>query len=293
MGNILYVAYGGHYGDCAGYHGWVVGVSIAKPETVKAWCTQAKGGGIWGVGGIANDGKDIFVVTGNTFDTGGTWGGGNSVFRLHPGPVFSGNTADYWGPTNWYDLDKGDNDMGGSGAILLDVPGANPSELVLTLGKDAKAYLLDRARLGGITEALATESVSRNSIIQAATTYRTDRGIHVVFRGSERTVQSLRIEAARPPKIVMDWSVTQHGKGSPFVTMSDGKNDLLVWSLGAEGDQRLHAYDGDTGEVVYDGGGEGELMTGTRRFSTGIVARGRIYVAADEKVYAFVPATAK
>jgi outer membrane protein assembly factor BamB len=59
------------------------------------------------------------------------------------------------------------------------------------------------------------------------------------------------------------------------------------------GDQRLHGYDGDTGAVVYDGGGPNELMAGTHYYSTtGIVAQGRVYVAGDNKVYAFaVPAS--
>ena len=37
----------------------------------------------------------------------------------------------------------------------------------------------------------------------------------------------------------------------------------------------------DTKAVVYAGGGANELMTGTRQWNTGIVARGRIYFAAD------------
>ena len=43
----------------------------------------------------------------------------------------------------------------------------------------------------------------------------------------------------------------------------------------------------DTGAVVYAGGGANELMTGTRKWNTGIVARGRIYYPADNKIYAF------
>ena len=35
---------------------------------------------------------------------------------------------------------------------------------------------------------------------------------------------------------------------------------------GVAGDQRLHGYDGDTGAVVYAGGGANELMTGTRQW---------------------------
>ena len=68
---------------------------------------------------------------------------------------------------------------------------------------------------------------------------------------------------------------------------------MIVWVVGTEtngfpGDQRLRGYDGDTGDVVYDGGAANELMSGTHSYSTtGIAARGRIYVAGDNKVYAF------
>ena len=32
----------------------------------------------------------MFVITGNTFNTGGNWGGGEAIIRLQAGPVFSG-----------------------------------------------------------------------------------------------------------------------------------------------------------------------------------------------------------
>jgi Dockerin type I domain len=83
------------------------------------------------------------------------------------------------------------------------------------------------------------------------------------------------------------WLMTQTGEGSPFVTTPDGTNDFLVWCVGAGGSQRLNAYNGDTGAVVFNGGGVNELMTGTRKWNTAIAARGRIYFAADNKVYAF------
>jgi hypothetical protein len=53
----------------------------------------------------------------------------------------------------------------------------------------------------------------------------------------------------------------------------------------------LHGYNGDTGAVVYAGGGANELMTNTRKWNTGVIARGRIYFAADNKVYAFTVPT--
>ena len=64
--DMLYVPYGGHYGDCGQYHGWVVGVSLSDPTEVVAWATRAQAGGIWAPGGIASDGTSLFVATGNT-----------------------------------------------------------------------------------------------------------------------------------------------------------------------------------------------------------------------------------
>ena len=49
------------------------------------------------------------------------------------------------------------------------------------------------------------------------------------------------------------WSVSRTGLGS--VTSTDGTNNAIVWVAGAGGDGRLRAYDGDTGNVVYAGGG--------------------------------------
>jgi len=139
--------------------------------------------------------------------------------------------------------------------------------------------------------------VSGSAIIQAAATYRTNQSTYVAFRASNNnaTLAAFRITAASPPAIAAGWSATRNngGCGSPFVTSTDGTNNMIVWVVGTEdhntqGDQRLHGYDGDTGAVVYDGGGANELMAGTHYYSTtGIVARGRIYVAGDNKVYAF------
>ncbi len=59
VGNILYVGYGSMR-DCSLYHGWLVGVPIDNPASVTAWATSAIGGAIWGVGGVASDGKNPF-----------------------------------------------------------------------------------------------------------------------------------------------------------------------------------------------------------------------------------------
>jgi PQQ enzyme repeat len=302
VGGILYVGYGSMM-DCSLYHGWLVGVPIDNPASVTAWAAATDtgdGGAIWGVGGVASDGKNPFVTTGNTSGTNGIWAGGEAVIRFQPGPIFSGSPSDYWAPINWQSLDQSDADLGSSGPLLVDVPGATPSHLVVALGKDRNAYLVNRDNLGGISQPVASAQVASNTILQAAVTYQTEQGTYVAFRANNdgnTVLSAFRITAANPPAIDIPggWDVTRAngGCGSPFVTSTDGSNNIIVWVVGTEdhltgGDQRLHGYDGDTGAVVYGGGGPNELMTGTHYYSTtGIVARGRIYVAGDNKVYAF------
>ena len=287
LGSIFYVPYGGRFGDCGSYHGRVVGVQMNNPASVMNWATTITKAGAWSIGGVANDGTNLFVTTGNGSVT-GTWGGSEAVIRLQPGPIFSGNPTDYWVPTNWQSLDSGDTDLGGSGPVIVDVPGATPPHLVVALGKDGNAYLINRDNLGGISAPVASLHVSGSSIIQAAATYRTNQGTYVVFRANGSTLSAFRITATNPPAITAAWTKSQSGVGSPFVTSTDGTNNMTVWSVGTGGDQRLHGYDGDTGAVVYGGGGPNDVIGGTHSYSTtGIVARGRIYVAGDNRVYVF------
>jgi hypothetical protein len=289
VNGIVYVPYSGYFGDCGAYHGWVVGVQINNPSTgVGGWATTATGGGIWGHSGVASDGTNMFVITGNTFSTGGVWMGGEAIIRLQAGPVFSGQTTDYWAPTNWFNLDNGDTDLGGVSAMLIDVPGANPSQLVLATGKDGNAYLLNRNNLGGIAAPVAQLSVGGGLLGQSSATYTTSQGTYFVFRSGGSTLKAYKITPTSPPTIVSAWSVSQSGQGSPWVTTTDGTNNAIVWVVGAQGDGKLYGYNGDTGAVIYAGT---DVMTGTRKWNSGMVARGSIYVANDNKVYAFrVPA---
>jgi outer membrane protein assembly factor BamB len=286
----VYVSYSGHAGDCGTYRGWVVGVDIANPSNVMAWATTAVGGGIWGHGGVASDGTNMYVTTGNTFNTGGNWMGGEAVIRLQAGPTWTGQPTDYWAPVNWLALDQGDTDLGGVSATVIDVPGATPSQLVLALGKDRNAYLINRNNLGGIAAPVSQANMVSGATNRgtSAVTYRTSQGTYFAFHDDGNAISAYKITAANPPTITFAWSVGQSGRGSPWVTTTDGTNNVIVWVAGvATGDQRLHGYNGDTGAVVYAGGGTNELMTGTRQWNTGMVARGRIYFGADNKVYAF------
>jgi len=287
VNGIVYAPYSGHFGDCGTYHGWVVGVQINNPAAAMGWATSAIGGGIWGHSGVASDGTNMFVITGNTFSTGGTWGGGEAIIRLQAGPIFNNNTSNYWAPTNWFSLDNGDTDVGGCSAVLIDVPGATPSQLVLALGKDGNAYLLNRNNLGGITAPVASINTGGGILGQAAVTYHTSQGTYFVFRQGS-ALKAYRVAATNPPTIASAWSVSQSGQASPFVTSTDGTSNFIVWAVATSlSPQRLNGYDGDTGALIYSGGGTNEGMTANRKWNTGIAARARIFLAADNRVYAF------
>ena len=299
---ILYVPYGGHDGDCGNYHGWVVAVPTSNPQNATAWATDARGGGAWGPGGLSSDGNSVFAATGNTFGA-STWMGGEAIVRLGPGAVFSGNPSDYFAPSNWHQLDDGDVDVGGSGPVLIDLAGATPSQLVVALGKNGVAYLLDRNSLGGIGtgnglvgEGVQSKPVSSGPIINAAAAYTAPSGTYVVFNatgngigcpGPSGDLVAIRIGSSAPPTIDVAWCANNQGRGSPIVTTTDGSSSPVVWTAGSESSNRLHAYNGVTGEVLFAGGGQAEQMRTVRRFQTPIAVNGRIFVAADDGLYAF------
>lgn len=295
LGGTLYVPYGGHSGDCGSYHGWLVGIALGGTPSVRAWATGAAGGGAWAPSGVASDGASVFMATGNTFGA-PTWMGGEALLRFASGPAFSGSSADYFAPGDWQALDAGDVDLGGTGPVLLDVPGATPSRLLVGLGKDGKIYLVDRANLGGIGGAVAVATVSSGQIINAAAAYTTAKGSYVVFRGTGSScpagqsgdLVAVRIGPGSPPAVSTAWCARQNGTGSPMVTTTDGRAEAIVWGVGAEGDARLHGFDGDNGQVVYAGGGPTDSMPGgVPRFQTPILGKGRLFVGGIGAVHAF------
>src|SRR5712692_3345209 len=300
---ILYVAYGGHYGDCGTYYGWVIGVPVDDPGNPVAWATRGRGGGTWAPSGPSTDGSSIFMSTGNTFGA-TTWMDGEAVIRFTAGPVFSYDEADYFAPSNWRSLDGSDSDIGGVGPVLIDVAGSDPSALVVALGKNGVAYLLDRNYLGGIGtgdgihgEGLYSDRVSSSQIITAAAAYTAPSGTYVAFTtyvgqgvgcpGTPGNLVALQIDPGFPPSFHVAWCASNPGRGAPIVTTTDGTSEPVVWTVGAESGNRLLAFDGETGDVLFGGGGPSEQMTYVRRFQTPIAVDGRIFVAADNQLYAF------
>jgi hypothetical protein len=296
VNGVVYVPYGGLFGDCGNYHGWVVGVPINAPGSAKGFATTARAAGIWGIGGVASDGTSLYAVTGNETFGNGTWNQSEAVLKFSAGPAFSGATTDYFRPSDWAALDSGDTDLGGSGPILVDVPGANPSQLVVAHGKNGVAYLLNRNNLGGqgtgngtTGEGVASAHIVTGNIISGATTYRTAQGTYVVTVGTCQSGDTVayRITATSPPTISPAWCAQQGGYGAPISTTTDGASEAIVWANAGGLSNRLLGFDGDTGQKIFPGTAPGDSLGSVTKWTSPIVARGRIYVATDNNVWAF------
>jgi outer membrane protein assembly factor BamB len=132
----VYVPYGGLFGDCGPYRGYVVSVGVGGGDRI-AYRNPATQAGIWAPAGISAQSGSLLVATGN--------GGGsrfayqNSVIRLSPNLRRQG----FWAPRDWRSLSAGDVDEGS--LAPLPVSGGR----VLQIGKNGVAYLL-RHSLGGV-----------------------------------------------------------------------------------------------------------------------------------------------
>ncbi len=110
---------------------------------------------IWQSGyGIASDSNgDIYFSTGNSdpytpsYST--SFNRPDSVVHL-TGDLTA--LVDSFTPSDYFQLDQGDTDLGSGGAMLLpDQPGSTP-HLLVAGGKDGRAFLLNRDNLGGYTQ---------------------------------------------------------------------------------------------------------------------------------------------
>jgi iron transport multicopper oxidase len=271
----------------------VLGIPYPAGAPIKAFATSIASGtraaGIWAPGGIASDGTNLFVATGNTFGS-NSWVGQEAIIRLQPGPSFSNQTVDYFAPHDWLDMDNGDVDIGGSGPVLV-------KNLVASLGKNGFVYLLDSANLGGVGTTAGSDGkynaqVASGKFINAAATVTTSAGntwlIAHAYQGANGSgckkgsgdIVAMKI-SFNPVGASVEWCANSNTQGSPMITTSnDSGADAIVWFAG----NHLNGWDVETGNQVYTGT---DSLSNIERFTTPIAARGHIYVGADDKVYSF------
>ncbi len=153
--NYVYVPFGGLYGDCGAYHGYIQAVPLAGGGIHSYKVPTAREAGFWSPQGatIAPDGS-VYAVSGNG-DSRSAFDYSNSVVQLSPDVQ---SVRSYFAPANWASLNASDTDLGSVGATVLSSLG-----VVVAIGKQGVAYLLKAGSLGGVGGQVASRQVCSGS----------------------------------------------------------------------------------------------------------------------------------
>ncbi|HEY2409256.1 MAG TPA: hypothetical protein VGI10_24795 [Polyangiaceae bacterium] len=302
VNGIVYVAYGGHIGDCGDYNGWVVAINATDPTKTGAWATLGQGEGIWAAGGMASDGTAVFALTGNSKapaePADRSTSDAEEAVRITGLGAFTRSNANLFFPSTWKTMDTYDADLGASNPVYLTVPGATPANYVAVLAKDGVIYYLNSQNLGGmdgqVAKFTAASATNNHMLIHTSpTVYTTSKGLHLAFTtdagaacpaGSAATgkvVMSVVITAGTDgkPATTAAWCAPLGGTvTAPIATSTDGSTNAIVWYMN---NNKLAAVDGDTGAAIYT---STDSCANVRQWTSPIAVKGRIVTSADGKL---------
>ena len=257
--------FGGNFGDCSTYHGWVVSVPDAggavEDYAVDSGAGQSQGA-IWmgGAAPVVDSSGNIWVEAGNGSVTspGASYDHSDSVLELSPALAL----LQYFAPASWASENARDLDLSTTPALLDDGE-------VVAAGKDSDAYLLDGAHLGGIGgEQTAMPRVCSQEIDGGAAIVGTT--VYLPCLSGPVAVQV----SSNPAGLRVLWSATSGG-GPPIVAAG------LVWSIGQNG--TLYGISATTGAVVE----RASIGSPANHFPTPAVGSGVLLAAAATDVVAF------
>ena len=251
----VYVAYGGLYGDCGDYHGWVLGApALRSTGRVLAYrVPSGREGGIWAPSGPALDSAgNLYVATGNGSST-SSFDFGNAVIHLSPTLRQSG----FFAPPDAAALSGADLDLGSTGPLLL------PGSRAFIIGKTGVGYLLSTRRLGGIGHPLASRGICGAAFGGDAYAHGT------IYVPCTDGIVAVRLAGDRLQPV---WS--QNAATLPPILAGPG-----LWAVGG---RVLYQLDPRSGRVRFSAS-----IGDPAHFATPAASGGRVFVAAGGRVYAF------
>jgi outer membrane protein assembly factor BamB len=253
---MVYIAYGGLFGDCGNYQGRVVASRTDGSGPLLAFqVPTSREGGIWAAAGPAVDAAGrLYVSVGNGAEVLGDWDHSDSVLRLSPTLTLE----DGFAPNQWKQDNLMDADLGSLGPVLL------PDNLVFIAGKAGIGYLLRADALGGVGGQMLEKPVC-HAYGGAAVVGST------LFVPCNEGLQQLQVgPGANPtgPVGSRDLTVGWRAEGVPGSPVVGGHT---VYSLDRSG--TLYALDMDTGKA------RATVNVGaTSRFATPTLFGDRVFV---------------
>ena len=303
-GGNIYVAFGGQYGNCGAYSGWLISYSadtLAQSGVIDLNPNSTMGG-MWNgqAGPSADTAGSVYVVTGNTGDDVAPIGANdypNSVVRLTNSGTLT--IADYWTPFNATTLDQDDLDLGSAGLLLL--PDLTDSSSVVhhyavAAGKDGKMYVINRDNLGQLNS-------STNNIVQTITINGGGIGYenfstpayfnnNVYVCPSNETLKAFAISNAQLATTAT-MSTTPAIGSAGFTISANGTSNGIVWAIQpTNGHGVLYAFNASSlSTMLYASnqatGNRDQTAPILRNFHTPTVANGRVYFGTGSTVAVF------
>jgi outer membrane protein assembly factor BamB len=260
----VYIPYGGLYGDCGQYHGFVLGVPENNTgSTLSYQDPTGREGGIWGPSGMAIDSSgNVFVSTGNSEAT-QNFDFGDAVIKLSP----TLNEIAYFAPTNWATLNSNDIDLSSVGPSILGNTGT-----IFQIGKEGVGYLLNMNDLGQIGgqefEAMVCPS--------GAGAYGGNAYVGpIIYVPCQSGLVALKVDFGTNPSFSSLWNGTQFNAGAPIVAGN------AVWTVDI-GSATLYAMNPDNGTVIFS-----YHLHGADHFISPASAGGLVFVGGGNVAYAF------
>jgi outer membrane protein assembly factor BamB len=255
-GDQVLVAYGGLFGDCGNYKGFVIGAPADGGGDLTTYeVPAARAAAIWAPPGPTVENNSVYVATGNSIG-GGNPDLSNSVLRLSlPGLELQ----DSWTARNRDELSRSDTDLGSTSPVPVG------NGLVFVVGKEGVGYLMRADQLGGTGGERFSDRV-------CAGYGGTASKAPLLFVPCRNELVALRIEGE---KFSVAWRKASINAGSPIVTGD------TVWAIDLDAGQ-LHAY----------GAADGQELTSmavgdAANFATPAAGNGLVVVAAERRVIAF------
>ena len=269
VGGTLYVAYGGHVGDCGPYHGWVDRHQRREPDDARrlgdgragrgdlggrrAWRRTATASSRRRATGTAaarpphQDSEEVVRVTGL----------GTRADTYYPTMPMNGQTP------RWQAMDSADADMASIEPVYMEVPGATPSKIVVAAleGRAPLPARCGRAGRRGRAQGRLHGRGTRHVDPHRAGRVPDRDGLllrllddqqreHVPGRRQRpggRRGRGSRPRVRPTPSIVWCAPMSSPTTG-PIITTTDGTGDAIVWYMSGG---RLMGVDGDTGAPIY------------------------------------------
>jgi outer membrane protein assembly factor BamB len=229
LGRMVYVPFGGLFGDCSDYKGRVVGAPVSGSGPLVSFTTpNQREAGIWAPAGEAARDGSIYVATGNGEPVGKV-NDSDSVLRLSRQLKVLGRFT----PANFRALSGNDQDLASTAPAML------PAGLVFQVGKEGVGYVLRGTRLGGTGGQLTSSNVCAGGFGGDAVAGHT-----VVFScfSSLRAISVVPGKHGGRPKIRGLWSVDVR-PGPPIIAGG------VVWDVSR--DNVLSGYRLSDGKTVF------------------------------------------